>query len=208
MLNRININKFNIIFSLFSIIIGLMIIIHMLHPEMMIDAITIALIIISIFPWFFPHLKTLEFSGVKVEFRDLVKAGEKVEMAGLVAKEGKKRDSDIDPLLNINDPNLALAWVRIEIEKKLRKIASASGLDVERMSISRILRVLGSENIFSNEQINSILELTQVLNNAVHGVDVDYRAATWAIDTGQMIIKALDERLNQISEIHMQKAPQ
>lgn len=194
--------KFYIILSVFSTLIVLLIILHMLFPDKIIDTITIALIIIGIFPWFVPQLRMLEFSGVKLEFRDLQKATEKMEKVGLVAEEeAPVSDPFIISSARGEDPALALAWVRIEIEKRLRKIAKVTGIDVERLSISRMMRLLGEREIFTHQEVESIMYLTKVLNKAIHGDEVDKRAADWAMDEGQMIIRALDDRYSSITNL-------
>jgi len=39
------------------------------------------------------------------------------------------------------------------------------------------------------------MDLVGLLNNAVHGAKVDHRAATWAIETGPRLLRALDQKL-------------
>ena len=46
------------------------------------------------------------------------------------------------------------------------------------------------------EHERSVLaDMVGLLNNAVHGAKVDHRAASWAIDVGPRLLKALDERI-------------
>lgn len=45
------------------------------------------------------------------------------------------------------DPNLALAGLRIEIEKRLTQIAESYQIDPGRSSAGRLLRILGKQDI-------------------------------------------------------------
>lgn len=40
-----------------------------------------------------------------------------------------------------------------------------------------------------------IADLIVLLNKAVHGAEVDNKAAQWAIETGPRILRALDQKL-------------
>jgi hypothetical protein len=93
------------------------------------------------------------------------------------------------------DPNLALAGLRIEIERRLREIARKKGLQAERLGIGQLLQLLRRSNAISGQEDSVLSDLIGLLNKAVHGAEVDYRAAQWAIDIGPRLLSALDERI-------------
>ncbi len=91
------------------------------------------------------------------------------------------------------DPNLALAGLRIEIERRLGAIARARGLDDRRSSVGQLLRQLASVGAISQAEVSVLNDLVIVLNRAVHGAEVEPRAAQWATEIGPSLLAALDE---------------
>src|SRR5438046_619352 len=97
-------------------------------PGAHVDWITLGLLVLALVPWLGPLLKSIELpGGLKLEFRELMQSGQRVERAGLVAAAAP---ADA-PEVGLDDPKLALAWLRVEIEKRLRALASAHGLAEE-----------------------------------------------------------------------------
>jgi hypothetical protein len=93
------------------------------------------------------------------------------------------------------DPNLALAGLRIEIEKRLRKIADTKGIDSQRLGMGQLLRRLSDAQAISPNQRSVLSDMTSLLNDAAHGAEVDDRAAEWAINVGPKLLATLDERV-------------
>lgn len=202
-----------------SIISFSFIVVHVLWPKLTIDIALISLFIISILPWIIPFLKSLELpGGYKFEFNDELKeVTQKAEEAGLLPKEVNllHKEANLFPtdesemkysFLQVveTDPNLALAGLRIEIEKRLKEIAKSRDLRLkEKLSVVSVLEALYKEGILSREEKSVILELIYLLNQAVHGVEVDKNSARWAISTGLGILNALDDKLeNNVSHTH------
>lgn len=187
--------KVQILITIFAIVIA---IIHIIWPNLAIDAITLTLLIIALIPWLAPLFKSLELpGGWKVEFRDLEIAKDKIERAGLLSKEVELSDLSkfSFQIVADEDPNLALAGLRIEIEKRLINIAESRDIKINNKGMRQILTILSQNNILTIEEKNVIIELVGLLNKAVHGAEVDYRAAKWAMETGPRILYALDEKL-------------
>lgn len=172
---------------------------HIIFPNLSIDAITLALFLIAIIPWLAPLFKSLELpGGWKVEFQELEKAKDKVEKAGLLSKEVELIPGSYDfsfQMVANEDPNLALAGLRIEIEKRLYNIAESKNIKSDNKGVRQLLTILSYNNILNNEERAVISDLIVLLNKAVHGAEVDNKAAQWAIETGPRILKALDEKL-------------
>ena len=79
----------------------------------------------AILPWLGFIFKSVELpGGLKVEYPALEKASEDAAKVGLLGAPRKREES---PYLAIaeQDPNLALAGLRVEIERRLREIAKA-----------------------------------------------------------------------------------
>ena len=169
---------------------------HLIWPHLAIDAVTLVLLVVALVPWLAPIFKSLEFpGGWKVEFRDLQRAGQRAEQAGLLAPATTPEASARFAFQRVanDDPNLALAGLRIEIEKRLVAIAERSGLDVRNRGVGQLLRLLSERQILGFQERSALADLTGLLNTAVHGASVDRQAAEWAIEIGPRLLAALDD---------------
>jgi len=184
-------------------IAALLIIIHLIWPSLAIDAITLTLIIVAAIPWLAPLFKSLEFpGGWKVEFKDLAKAKEKADEAGLLAPSADVNASLEYPFQIVaeDDANLALAGLRIEVERRLRELAQSAGISIQRAGVGRLMRLLFEKEILTKQEYSVLSDMIGLLNAAVHGAEVDSKAADWAMEVGPRLLKALDERISAIHE--------
>jgi hypothetical protein len=185
-----------LIITLGALVIAL---VHLLLPQLVIDGITVTLLAIATIPWLGPLFKAIELpGGVKVEYHDLERVEKKAEEAGLLPAIA------VEPLILRptyafqsvagEDSNLALAGLRIEIESRLRDIATSKGLEAKNQSAGRLLRELRNHGYLSAKEVSVIEDLLPLLNRAAHGAEVDERAFNWALDTGTRLLSALEER--------------
>jgi hypothetical protein len=93
------------------------------------------------------------------------------------------------------DPSLALAGVRIEIEKRLVQLARTKGTQPSKGGIGRLLRELGERGLLNQQERAVLADMVGLLNRAAHGETVDDRLAEWALDTGRRVIVALDHKI-------------
>lgn len=178
---------------------------HIIWPNLAIDAVALALIVIAILPWLAPLVKSLELpGGWKVEFQELQKAASRAESAGLLAAEPSPEESAFSfQSIASRDPVLALAGLRIEIEKRLARLAEAHGLNEGRrpLGVGQLLRLLTQAEVLTNEERSILADMVHMLNSAVHGADVDPRAAAWAIEIGPRLLTSLDERVREAAHL-------
>lgn len=174
---------------------------HLIWPSLSIDAITLILIVIAILPWLAPLIKSFELpGGWKVEFQDLKNASSRAETAGLLAVKSSDEELFSFQTIAKQDANLALAGLRIEIEKRLMLLANANNLNAQKnrpMGIGQLLGILTKEKILTHEERAILADMINLLNSAVHGADVDSRSADWAIDIGPRLLTSLDERVEK-----------
>lgn len=197
-LERPSLKRLRQVVSLGALLLALA---HILWPKLAIDAVALALIVIAILPWLSPLVKSLELpGGWKLEFQELQKAASRAETAGLLAAEPKEPEAlfSFQSIAN-RDPVLALAGLRIEIEKRLASLAEAHSLSSGRRSlgVGQLLRLLAQAEVLTNEERSILADMVNLLNSAVHGADVDPRAAAWAIDVGPRLLTSLDERVQE-----------
>lgn len=170
---------------------------HMLFPCLKIDSITLGLLIIAMIPWLTPILKSVELpGGFKVELRDI---GERAKNAGMLStssSDSKQHDFSFQ-LVAENDPNLALAGLRIEIEKRLIQLAEANSIKASNKGLGYLLRELAHHSLLSIEERSILADLTSQLNSAVHGAIVTKDASDWALNVGPKLLEALDERISK-----------
>lgn len=169
---------------------------HLRWPELTIDAITVALIVVAVVPWLGSVFRTIELpGGLKVEYPDLKATQENAARAGLLSPKiarGGGPDYAFQ-LISGEDPNLALAGLRIEIEKRLNRIAEANGIQ-SRGGVGRLLTLLDSMDLLSSDEATVLRDMIGLLNSAVHGAEVDPRAVDWALEIGPRLLGFLDER--------------
>lgn len=176
----------------------LLFIIHLIFPELKIDAISITLLIVAILPWLAPLFKSIELpGGLKVEFQELKNAEEKAIKAGLIKQTPLKHEAKYS-FLNVAtiDPNLALAGLRIEIEKLLIHICEKNNISIGRLGIGQLMHLLTENQILSNAENAALADMLATLNRAAHGYDYDERTGKWAIEFGPKLLESLNEKIN------------
>ena len=138
----------------------IIVLIHVRWPRLAIDAITLTLLVIALIPWLRPIFKSPEFpGGWKVEYQDLQKAAVRAEQAGLLASLPA---APAQPQFSFQrvaetDPNLALAGLRIEIEKRLVALAEKRGINVRGRGIAQLLRALTEAQASSRSDLRICL---------------------------------------------------
>lgn len=172
--------------------------IHILFPQLEIDEITIALIIIAIIPWFAPLLRRLELpGGVKIEFKDVKSATEKITGGAQIRPLTLSREVSTFQQIAEIDPNLSLVALRIEIEKRLRNLAEKHSLDTKRRSLGQLLTELQRREILPLRVASGLQELMAFGNQSAHGAEVSTEAASWALNKGPEVLGFLDEMLER-----------
>jgi len=172
---------------------------HIAWPELKIDGTTVALIVVAVLPWLTPLLRSLELpGGLKLEFREQLKStSNRARAAGLIAPPEEVDNLPTYPFERVvkEDPKLALAGLRIELEILLSRWASMNGIEAEQASVGRLLRLLGDRDLLTREERSILSDMVGLLNLAVHGRDVDFRSAEWALREGKAILASISQRL-------------
>lgn len=175
-----------------------LIIVHILFPHLAIDSTSLGLIVIAITPWLSPLFKSLEFpGGLKVEYQDLEKTEKQIQKAGLLPKSSVKKMIKKEFLPStMEDPNLALAWLRIEVEKRLRELAQKKGLSNEH-NIHDLLFMLYANDVINDEEREALVDVTAILNKSMQGVEVEPTVTDWTIEVGPRLLKGLENKLTK-----------
>lgn len=194
--------------------LGLLIVDTFLKP---LSVVALGLAVLAILPWSIAILKQLDFldavelpGGVKLQFREkLIAATEKAADAGLLPEAAPEVVSR--PTYEVifdQDPVLALAGLRIEIEKRLRHLLKARGPSPEgkSTSLARVVTMLRDHKLLTYDESAAIADLLPLLNSAMHSRNFSQEAATWAMGIGPKLIRALDAKLeNQIANLELHR---
>lgn len=164
-------------------------------PELSIDAIAVALVFLVFLPWTLPILKSAEIPGLgKVEFREVEEAGELINQSEIGA------DDHVEPAkasylsISKRDPSLALVGLRIELERRLRGLATKNGLRDDQ-PLNKLVADIHKAGVLSEPSIRGLESILDAGNRAAHGAEVDREVAGWAFRQGARILAILDALL-------------
>lgn len=175
--------------TLVSIAAATLIVLRLFYPTLKIDEITIGLFVIVLLPWLATVVKKLKLpGGVEIEFPNLQAASRSVQSALPPAAHRGPRPS---PHIVVTDPNLALVWLRIEIEKRVRQIADAQEIAIDQ-PLASLLSELKRENVFDERACSGLQEIIWAGNEAARGASVEPSVADWAFSDGIDLLESLD----------------
>lgn len=178
---------------------------RILKPELNIDSISVMLIVLALVPWFIQYIKSLEINGLgKVELitEDQKQSIQKnADEAGILTgtKENKISSNYTFYNLRYEDPKLALAGLRIELEKTLIKLVEKNSLDSQRFGLNKMTNILSKNNIITSSESSLIYDISGILNRAVHSQLGEYNSETfdWVFDVGLKLLDSLGEKLSK-----------
>jgi hypothetical protein len=172
-------------------------IIHLVWPSLTIDAITITLLVISIFPWLQPLIKSFELpGGWKIEFQDIQKARIKAERAGLLSPQ-PRGGGGTPTLFQVSvkeDPILLFSSLRLEIESKMRDLASLHNISANEMNLWDLMNALRMGSVLTSEEGDALKDIISILNSGLHGAYINKEAIDWVLDIGPRIIGVLIDK--------------
>lgn len=98
-------------------------------------------------------------------------------------------------VVSSEDPNFALAGLRIEIERRLNSIAESHSVLVRNAGAGRMLSILEKNQILAPREASALRDVVGLLSSAVHGAEVDPKAFLWAMEIGPNLLFVLDEKI-------------
>lgn len=179
--------------------------VHLMWPDLKIDTITIGLFIIGILPWLASLLQSAKLpGGWEITFRDVEEAAKKATQTTETPEQIMVSESSaLYEVANFEvanlDSNLALVYLRIEIEKRLRTLARKANLN-STGPLSRIFRDLQEHRVVNDVVFSGLQELIMAGNQAAHGAEVEPSVADSILEYGPRIIHALDRSIARFKE--------
>ncbi len=206
-----------------SAVAGVLLIVHLLVPQVKVDAAAIGLLVIASIPWLHNVFRSIDVSatGIKVEYRDAKEAIEKAlgAAAGPIASgrapietqpaAGPAPASSKGPVLRgvgpktswdevlrtVDDPNMSLVALRIEIERRVRAVAQRLGLESQKVSLQLVLASLVRTEVIDRETYDGLRALLTLGNSAAHGAKVDSSVVQLVADQAPALLESLDSLL-------------
>jgi len=161
-----------------------LIFLHGFFPDQFnIDNSILLIYFISSIPFIAQFLKEANLLGAKFIFKEEIRKTEKLINASSTIKIRTKVDGSlvIEELKALDnakklldtDPVLALAALRIEIEKSLKNIAERLDFPIkEKTSIAKIIVNLEKKEILPYEQVKILRQIVNMCNKAIHGTAI------------------------------------
>ncbi|MCA9765105.1 MAG: hypothetical protein KC455_01660 [Carnobacterium sp.] len=193
----------------FKVIVSFMFItiflIRLIWPNLTIDTTSIILLVLALVPWFIQYIKSLEVTGIgKVE---LVSKEEKAKIQATVNEVGLSKETPIKEIKNkysfynlrYEDPKLALAGLRIELESVLKKLLEDNKIKIRMSGMRQITNTLINNEIITHKEHAIINDITAILNKAVHGDldEYDSDSFDWVFEIGLNLLDSLSSKLNK-----------
>jgi hypothetical protein len=86
--------------------------------------------------------------------------------------------------LAASDPVIALAKLRIELEKLLSRLARINGIDLKKHSLGIIINTLSNREILQINTGKSLADVVSICNRAIHGESISTDSANTIISLG------------------------
>ena len=177
--------------------------VHLFCPNIVIDSVAIILLVLAFLPWIIESIKSIELSGIgKLELVGKDKM-EKIDKKAQDAGISEMHDSVLDKYrfysLRYDDPRLALAGLRIQLEDYLRRLAEKSSI-TEHSGLRQLVDVLYRHQNISNDEKSLLEDILGILNNAVHSKlgKYDSDSFDWVFDMGMKLLISLEKRLTEV----------
>lgn len=168
-----------------------------------VDATAIVLYFIISLPVISDYVKSAKVLGSEFNFKDSI---ELVDTQISISKNKLNTDDNKDNNIEYyyktfdlsqtielleKDHVLALASLRIEIERKVRLLGTMWVQDIENKSLTHILNILIEEIQIVSEEFVAIKEITKMCNRAIHGENISLLDAKRVIKQAQELDKCL-----------------
>ncbi|QMA54756.1 hypothetical protein HVW49_00130 [Escherichia fergusonii] len=167
--------------------------------EINVDSTSILLLIIILTCPFIASVRKIKYGDFEAEIdpKEIQKIKTEAEKnAGL-----KESDDEIRPEiytttesirdLASSDPVIALAKVRIELEKVLNKLARIAGIEIKRPVLGMLVKTLSNHEIISSGIGKSLTEVIGICNRAMHGEVISEDSANTIVSLGIELIEDL-----------------
>ena len=148
---------------------------------------------IAVLPWVMGLIERVTApGGFEIVFADAKRKLDQTET------RPDAEDAQVFEYFKTDDPNLAVALLRVEIERRLRRIAEQVFSDSvkPRRGLKPLMEELREQGAISNDAAALILDLLPVMNQAVHGIHLRPDVTEFAIRYGPRILARISHQRN------------
>jgi hypothetical protein len=164
----------------------------------MIDAFTVVILFVLSIPFVAQYLRKAKFPGAEFEFKDEIRETEKLVQLSIEQTKASESSrarktlqfetfklTTVKGLLD-SDPVLALAALRIEIERTLTLMVTALSLSVSGgSSVTRLIKAFSERQLLSSVQVAALQKIVSMCTKAIHGSFVSEAEARRIIDLAE-----------------------
>lgn len=189
--------------NLWWVAFGLSIILLVVHSfkiaTLNVDSTSILLLIIILISPFISAIRKIKYGDFEAEIdpKEVQKIKSDLEKNIESKREGDETRPEIyeamDSIRELaeSDPVIALAKIRIELEKVLLRLARATSIDTKRPALGSLIQKLSNQEIISIQVGKSLKEVVSICNRAIHGELISDESAGTIVELGIDLIEEL-----------------
>jgi len=175
----------------------LLLLAHVLWPQLAIDGTVIALLVLAALPWLGALLDVIELpGGVKIRYKQQLDRTERdLDQAEISTPAEEIPEPEMAPGADTADPRFVLDQIRLNLERRLQELYEKSGYPdkLDRpMPLGAVTVRLLFLGMLTQAQGTALQKLLPVLYAVSHGAELDTEAASRAIELGRRALGWLD----------------
>jgi len=170
------------------------------HPTWLnVDSTSILLLAIMLLSPFVAAVKKIKFGDFEAEIdideiRKIKSEAEKTLIENQEDREERPEiyaTSDAIKALAVSDPVIALAKIRIELEKVLGQLARFNSIKVSGSALGSLVNKLTNQEVVSHDLGKALREVIAICNRAIHGENISEEGAQTIVDVGVELLEEL-----------------
>lgn len=166
-----------------------------------VDSTSILLLVVMLISPFIAAIKKIKFGDfeAEIDIEEIRKIKSEAEKT-LSESQEDREDVDVPEIyatsdairsLAGTDPVIALAKIRIELEKVLGQLSRFSSIKATGVSLGTLINKLANQEVIRPDVGKSLREVIAVCNRAIHGEAISTEGATTIIDVGVELLEEL-----------------
>lgn len=164
-----------------------------------VDSTSILLLAVILVSPFVAAVKKIKFGDfeAEIDIEEIRKIKSEAEKS-LIESQEEAEDrpeiyatSDAIKTLAESDPIIALAKIRIELEKVLGRIARFNSVKVSGFALGALVNKLTNQEIVSHDLGKTLREVIAICNRAMHGESISEEGAQTIVDVGVELLEEL-----------------
>lgn len=164
-----------------------------------VDTTSILLLIVMLLSPFVAAVKKIKFGEfeAEIDIDEIRKIKSETEKTLNETQETREEQAEIYSTSNTikalaeSDPVIALAKIRIELEKVLGQLARFNSITVRNLSLGIIVNKLTNQEIINHDIGKALREVIALCNRAIHGESLSEEGARAIVDVGINLLEEL-----------------